>query len=233
MAILPNKDADLVSFCAAHAPVWAAHAASIGLQEEQVAALETATTGLQAALRDRSTARDAAMAATARVRAESAALRSVAAELLRYIKAYAESQPDPTIVYTTAKIPAPATPTPLPPPGTPGDFRVALTPDGYIDLRWKCSNPRGGAGTSYLVQRRVGGAPAYEFLGAVGEKRFTDQTLPAGATEVVYRVQAQRSGVAGTPGLWAVRFGPVGAGQGLSITASFDAGPAEERRAAA
>lgn len=228
MSILPSKPSELVTFCATHAPVWSANAASIGLTAGQVLALETATTGTQVALSAQSTARDAAVAATATVHAEAADLRTIAAELLRFIKAYAESQADPTTVYTTAKIPAPADPSPMPAPGTPGDFQVVLTPDGYIDLRWKCTNPRGAAGTTYLVQRRVGSAGAYEFLGAVGEKRFTDETLPAGATEVTYRVQAQRSGLAGTPGLWAVRFGPVGAGGaegvgGMSIAESFDA----------
>jgi hypothetical protein len=75
-------------------------------------------------------------------------------------------------------------------PGTPSDFEVELTALGYLNTKWKCTNPTGG--TMYQVFRKIGTAePTY--LGGTGSKKFVDSTLPAGTADVTYMIQAVRS----------------------------------------
>jgi|GEM_PF-2745679 len=50
----------------------------------------------------------------------------------------------------------------------------------------------GTAGTSYLVRRRLPGERAFTLLGVTGQKRFVDETIPAGMRQVEYTVQGQR-----------------------------------------
>jgi hypothetical protein len=116
-------------------------------------------------------------------------------------------------------------PTPTPAPGTPTDFTVGLLGDGSLELRWKCANPRGGAGVIYQLHRRVGnagGATDWTFAGATGSRKFLDATLPAGASPVTYRVTAVRSTASGSPAEFVVNFGTAGSGQSV---ASVSAAP--------
>jgi hypothetical protein len=111
-----------------------------------------------------------------------------------------------------------ATPSPVPPPGTPNRFKVSLLGDGSIELKWKCNNPRGSTGTLYQVWRRIGTSGEFDYLGGSGEKKFTDSTLPAGATNVTYKLQAVRSTASGD---WAdcnVNFGMPGSGSATTAT---------------
>ena len=101
----------------------------------------------------------------------------------------------------------PAKPAPIGPPGTPYAFSAALQQIGWLTLRWKCRNPRGSTGTMYHVWRRTGFSGAFGFLGATGVRRFVDKTVPAGASAVMYQVQAIRSTTAGALATYHVNFG--------------------------
>jgi hypothetical protein len=59
----------------------------------------------------------------------------------------------------------------------------------------------------YHVHRQINDEPDFTFIGSVGTKRFTDKTLPEGATNITYRVQAVRSTVKGEWANYIVRFG--------------------------
>lgn len=51
-------------------------------------------------------------------------------------RAYAASTSKPITVYNLAQIPPPASPSPMPPPGQPGELTVTLTPaDGALARR--------------------------------------------------------------------------------------------------
>ena len=99
-----------------------------------------------------------------------------------------------------------AAPAPMPAPGTPTRFGITLSPLGSLELSWKCANPRGSTGTMYEVWRRIGGGEL-TYLGGSGKKRFTDNTLPAGSSNVMYQVQAVRSTKRGECAQYNVNFG--------------------------
>jgi hypothetical protein len=195
----------------------------IGLSAAQATAFTTAVTGAAAALTAQNTARDAAKAATLTAAGAFENLRAKAAETVQLIRLYAEAQADPNLVYSTAQIPAPATPTPVPPPAKPTDHSVTLdTATGAPVLRWKASNPVGGGGTTYLVRRRLPTQTAFVFVGTGGgaggpTKEFKDSTFVAGPDSVQYTVQGQRSDSTGpVSDIFTVTFG-VSGGDGISV----------------
>ncbi|HEX3355954.1 MAG TPA: hypothetical protein VHS31_03140, partial [Tepidisphaeraceae bacterium] len=122
-----------------------------------------------------------------------------------------------------AQIPAPATPSPKPAPGTPSNFKVSLDGNGALNLAWKCNNPAGTSGTIYQVWRRIGGVGDFSYLGGTGDKTFIDDTLPAGSSSVTYQVQAVRSTAVGAWAQFNVNFG-VG-GSGAMITSVTESAP--------
>ena len=99
-------------------------------------------------------------------------------------------------VYPLALIDAPAKASPIGEPGKPTRFSVELSQVGSLTLKWKCKNPKGSVGTMYQIWRRIG-TGELTYLGCVGVKMFVDDALPAGASEVMYQVQAFRSTKAG------------------------------------
>jgi hypothetical protein len=110
-----------------------------------------------------------------------------------------------------------ATPTPTPDPGTATDFKVAISVNGDLDVSFKCKNPVGSRGTVYQIWRRVGATGPYTYLCGVGSKKFTDSTIPAGATQLAYQVQAVRSTAVGGWAQCDVNFGAAPSG---AMTAS-------------
>lgn len=88
-------------------------------------------------------------------------------------------------------------------PGTPSDIKVTLSATGALTLTWKCTNP--GPGTIYEIHRSVAGG-AKTYLGSTGQKKFTDDTLPA-SSRVTYTIQAVRSRAKGEWASFNVNFG--------------------------
>ena len=239
MSILPPRTQDLLNFFEVHAPAWSTSAVSIGLTTEQATAFANAASAAQAAYLAKLNADAAAKAATLTLRTAMGAGRASAAEMIRLIKAFAESQAKPDVIYTLAKIPAPAPRTPMPPPGQPTDLRAVLNPTtGGIELRWKSANPRGAYGTSYIIRRRNAGEAAFVFVGTTGggSKRFVDASFSAGHESVEYTVQGQRGDLTGPVStILTINFGRVAhAGAGTSATlTTTPAGPNEVARLAA
>jgi hypothetical protein len=182
----------------AHAPVFTANATNIGLTTTQATAFNAATTAAAAALLAQQQAHQAALVATQAAQDAFGSLRSSAGDVVRLIRAYAESTSKPITVYNLAQIPPPATPTPMPPPGQPTNLTVTLTPaDGALLLRWKVVNPPGANGTSYIIRRKLPSEAEFSFIGVSGRKEFVDDTLIAGPDSVQYTVQGQRSDSSG------------------------------------
>ncbi len=136
-----------------------------------------------------------------------------AADLLKQVYAKAATAGDS--VYSLASIPIPATPSPVGPPGQPSDFATELDGDGSLIITWKCVNPAGG--TMYQVFRQIGGEGDFDYIGGSGEKKYVDTTIPAGATQLTYKVQAQRTTGAG---MWATFNVYFGTNAGGTMTAS-------------
>jgi hypothetical protein len=221
MSVLPSRLEDLLTFMDTHAEIWQANAAALGILPASATAFKTASGVARSQYVVQLNAYEAARGQAAKQRTSTAAARSQAADLIRTIKAFAETQANPATVYALAQIPAPAERQPAPPPGTPTDFTAQLENNGAITIRWKAANPSGQSGTVWTISRRVGGSGPFTFVGASGTREFTDRTVPAsGASGVSYVVQGQRAEAVGNSSLpFTVQFGVTGGG--LTITNAF------------
>ncbi|HPF40680.1 MAG TPA: hypothetical protein P5081_18335 [Phycisphaerae bacterium] len=215
MATYPTTPrSDFLEWCQAHAPVFTANAAAIGLSTEQAAAFAAATTGAGDATVKQEQAQQAGKVATQEVNEAYGDLRSEASEMVRTIRTFAENSDNPSVVYNTAQIPPPAKPTPAPPPAEPKELTVTLSPNsGDLTLQWKATNPEGTSGTSYIIRRRLPTESAFTFIGVTGTKKFIDRTLTAGPDSVQYTVQGQRADSAGPESqIFTVTFGQLPGG---------------------
>ncbi len=190
----------MIDFFAAHAAGWVANQASIGITVQQAIDLTTFITTAQQAQLAADTARNTAQAATLDLQTKSADLRTFGGDLVRLIKAYAESQTDPAAVYVTAEIPPPAAPTPLGVPAVPTNLQGEVDNSGAVTLSWDATLQ---GGTQFTIERQlnpVASAPGtWITLGNVSAKTFTDSTLPQGFANASYRVTATRSGGTSQP----------------------------------
>jgi hypothetical protein len=218
---------EFLLWCTAHVEPFTSNAAQIGITPAMATAFSDAVDLATAKTASQQEAKQALRVATEQVGEAFEELRELTGELVRTIKAFAENSSKPSIVYNAAQIDPPAPPSPAPPPGMPTDLVVGLEPSGALSLRWKCQNPPGTQGTVYLIERRLNTTGPYLFRGAVGEKRFNDDTVPAGTSQVEYKIWAQRSDAQGVANFFTVRFG-VGGGGGFAITQQFSAGGGEE-----
>ncbi len=201
--------AAFLEWCQAHTSVFSANAAQIGLTPAQATAFSAATTAAAAALLAQEQARQAALVATQAAADAFGTLRSSAGDAVRLIRAFAESQTKPSVVYNLAQIPPPASPSPAPPPAQPTDLTVTLDASGgNLTLRWKAANPTGTSGTSYIIRRKLPEESAFSFIGLSGRKEFVDNTLIAGPDSVQYTVQGQRADSSGPlSAIFTVNFG--------------------------
>lgn len=208
MRVVPRPDSLAVEFYAVHAPIWQAGASSIGLNPGEADEVADLAAAARDAIAAQHQAQQAARKATLDCELAVARLRSAGSACIGRIRAAAASDP---AVYSAASLPPPATPGPIAPPGQPVAFDAQFVDNvGALRLTWRCKNPRGSAGTMYEVWRRdetAGGAGGFRFVAIVGEKRFVDETIPAGTPAVEYQVTAVRSTRRGQPARHVVNFG--------------------------
>jgi hypothetical protein len=100
-----------------------------------------------------------------------------------------------------------ATSSPARVPGTCSNFKAELLNDGSIQLTWRANNSTGMTGVTYQVWRRFGSVGEFAYLGASGEKKFIDSTIPAGMSQVQYQVRGIRPSAAGEWAQFNVNFG--------------------------
>jgi hypothetical protein len=214
MPVLPSRTQDLLDWMDQHRPVWIANAAGIGLTPAQANAFNSLAQAARAAWNDRLAEEEEARVAVNTARVAIGDARRSAGDLIRTIKAFAENSSKPDTIYDLAQIPPPQPPAPLPAPGRPFDITVGLEPaTGAITLRWKCTNPPGAAGTSYIVRRRTSSTAEFAFVGVTGIKTYVDSTFTAGPDSVQYTIQGQRSDSAGpVSDILTINFGRGGPG---------------------
>ncbi len=214
---VPANLEEFFTFLNAHATLWDDNHTALGVPATQSAALKSFASTAVGNYSAQVTARDKAKAATLTQQTSTRTAREMTADIIRTIEVFAQSQSDPNTVYALAQIPPPATPSPAPPPGTPNRFTVGLNDNGAVLLAWKCPNPAGTTGTIYEVRRKPSGGSAWTFIGATGERKFTDDTLLAGSAGVTYQITAVRSTSRGEPASFNVSFGVGGPG-GIQVT---------------
>lgn len=218
MSLIPKTTEGRIAFFKSRIPVWTGNETVIGLTPADVAAVNGAVEAAETVLQEQRQAQLAARAKTAELGEAVTSLMSLGANAIAKIRARASSPPPAggPQVYQAAQIPAPAAPSPVPPPGTPTDLQVILGPTGALTLRWKCPNPPGASGTVYEIRRRALGSTApFAFVGAAGRRSFTDPTVPSAAAAaggVMYEITAARSTVRGIPATFNVMFGAAATG---------------------
>ncbi len=214
MSVIPSTRLGQIEFFEAHLPVWAASPASIGLNAAQVTSLNSLTAAARTAFNSAEASRQASKASTENFYNKTGSMLALGTDLVKIIKAFAAAQNDPN-VYVLAQIPAPKSPSPMPPPGMCTDFQFDLMPGGLVTFGWKCENPSGAHGTVYEVARRIGSAPesgsGFVVIGVTGSKSFSDSSLPpgdcGGTAGVTYQVTAIRSTSRGPANQFTVNFG--------------------------
>lgn len=105
--------------------------------------------------------------------------------------------------------------TPVTELGTPNKFKAEIMGNGWLLTKWQCNSPR-ATGVTYQVYRKVNGETEFTYLGGTGEKKWVDDTLPAGTTQVTYQVQPTRSTAVGNWAQFNISFG-TGTGGGATV----------------
>lgn len=217
MGVVPNTKTGKIAFYEGHIDDWTEHAVDIGLTVGEVGALAALITASRASFTNQTNQIAAAKSATTACNNDVSAMHDLGSAAIQKIRVYAETTNNPN-VFVLANIPAPASPSALPPPGVCNQFEVALLDTGALQLKWKCSNPEGATGTVYEVRRKLSTAAPYVFIGATGgDKTFVDDTVPFGSSTVFYQVVGRRSGLVGPSNTYVVTFG-VGGGGGFTVS---------------
>lgn len=207
MRVIPKRLVEMLWFFAGRVDRWAEDPAAIGIDTPTVDGIRDAVLAMEAARAEAGRARLAAERASTEYHSRAEALRSLGSKAVGRIKAHAQDEGG-VAVYTAAGLPIPARPGKGAAPGRPTRLRATLIGGGSLRIDWQCDNGR-ARGVMYEVRRSVDGGP-FEFLDAVGRKRFADHALPSGTGVAIYRVTAARvAGRAGHSGSAMLRGEPV------------------------
>ena len=208
MRLVPEGKREKISFFQSKLAPWLEHAGELGISVEAVEELEALVAEAKQAALAQAQAQSAAQAATAWFDSVVARMAKAGANIISQVRVTAATSGQG--VYSLASIPAPAAGSPVAPPGRPTSLKFKLLSIGWLDLTWKCRNPRGSDGTTYQIYRKVDSAAGFEYLGGSGEKRFIDSTIPAGARTITYQIQACRSTGPGESAFFPINFGSTG-----------------------
>ncbi len=238
MAELPTTQSELLEFFTAHTSRWEASAMQIGASPALVAAFAERAAAARTAVEAAESARIAARAATLDAETALARARGDAADLIKTIRAFAQSTSNPG-VYSIAGISPPASRAPAPRPSTPTNLSSTLASGGALTLYWNAKNPRGGTVT-YTIARKLPGDAAFTIIASTGgstaangrpsghrgPKRWTDRTLPVNCNGVQYTITGVRGDISGeTSERLTVTFGVVASnGRGAHASTRMDAG---------
>lgn len=203
MGRTPSNPLAKLQYFEDHIAPFTANAVAIGTTAATVTLLSTKTTAARSAYNAQQVARQAAENATQAFRDAVAAMNVVGQGILKQVDTTAEQTSNPN-VYTLAQVTPPSGRTPRGEPGTPFGFKVEIGNIGELILKWKNSN---ASGCVYNIYRRLGNTGDFQTLGGVGRKTFTDDTVPAGTTQVQYQIQAVRSTGVSQYGVFTVNLG--------------------------
>ncbi len=219
MPRVPTSVSDLLQFCSEHAATFTPSPTTLGITAADVTKLKAAVSEAQAAVTAQSATKDAAKAATLTANTKVKNLRTMIGNLVRTIVSFAEAAADPSAVFAAAQLDPTSPRSPSVPPGTPTDMAATLNTDGDLTLKWKCVNPPGG-NVVYSITRRIGGTGQFVQVGLVGKREFTDENLPASASNgVTYQIRGVRGTLFGPSSLmFTLQFGNAGGGGLFSVS---------------
>jgi hypothetical protein len=229
MSLIPDTKIGKIEFCEQHQSAWSLNSVAMGSSAAAVTAWAAKVVASRSAYEAQKAAKLALRNATTTLDDSLRDMIEATTSIIKQVRARADL--DGNGIYALASLPVPALPTPKPPPGKPTELTVTLDELGSLHLAWKCANPEGTAGTMYQVWRKIGAETALTYLGGTGQKKFDDNTLPAGSASVVYAIQAVRSTAMGLTATFNVNFG-VSAG-GLMMIKSITEVPSSGAKIAA
>ena len=190
MPVLPDQINERIMWFEQRISSWLGAPTVIGLTAAQCTALDLAIKAARTAYNAAAAARIAAKNATIGQATNVRSMTSLGSDALRFIKAYAEAQPNPDVVYQAASVPPPAPATPPGPPVPPVDVTGDPNADGTVTVKWKGST---AYQTFFTVWRRVGNSTQWTQVGSVATKSFLDDSVPAGTPSVTYVIRSQRN----------------------------------------
>lgn len=205
--VLPNSREQTIQWFADRIDTWAAKAASIGLTVPQITALATMLAAAEGSQSTAIAARIASKDATVNFHTDTDTLKSYGADLIKVIKAFAESTGDPS-VYAAASVPPPAPPTPAGAPVQPTELTATLLPGGSLRLGWKGTVSQSAY---FSIFRKAEGEAVFTLLDSTDEKFFDDDAIPVGANSLVYYIEARRDEFRVDSNHFLISFGATGA----------------------
>lgn len=206
MAVLPNSREEMIGWFSDRIADWSANAAAIGLSMEQITEIATLIGDAETVHDSAIAARIASKDATVDYYSGADALRAYGADLIKVIKAYAEST-DNQGVYSLASIPPPADPKPAGAPDQPTNLTATVLLPFGIGLSWNGSVSQSAY---FEVYRRLENESAFSILKTTKEKSFEDRTIPDGVDTVQYYIAAARDEFRTNSSTLAVQFGTGG-----------------------
>ena len=209
--IVPISRTDRLAFYRTRIPSWTSSATLIGTTAAAVTDLDAKLTAAEAARTAQELALAEAKAKTAMFYAAVDAASIAGAAIIKDIRGEGQRTGDPA-VWEAAMIPAPDAPSPVAPPGQPRDFKVTLDISGGVTATWKCDNPGSGPGVFYNIFRRNSPTEQYQYLGTAGQRKFIDDSIPTGSSQITYKIQAARTTGPGPAQEFNVNFGISGTG---------------------
>jgi hypothetical protein len=219
MGTIPDTKVGKIDFCENHVTPFTDNAVAIGTESATVTAWAAKVVAARDAYTAQQAAQSAAKDATGALNMAIDAMMVATNAIYNQVRAKAAIAGDG--VYTLASLPIPGSRAPVGPPGKPAELKVALDESGSLTLKWKCPNPAGASGTLYQIWRRNSPTDQFEYIGGAGEKKFIDSDIPAGSSELTYRIQAVRSTAIGEVATFNVNFGTSSSG---TMTASVSDG---------
>ncbi len=214
----PNGKNAKISYFQGKAPIWVSNHEALNVPAALASDLQTKATAARAAFDAQQSAKAAWLTALGDCDIAVREMAQVGGSIIGMIRNTAKVEGDG--IYTLAGLPIPTPPGPMPAPGQPTGFKVSLDGNGALTITWKADNPTGSQGTIYRIFRTIAGGEQ-TYLADVGGKKYIDNSLPAGATEVTYAIQGVRSTAVGMWGNFLVKFGTnAGGQQTASITQS-------------
>lgn len=206
MAVLPNSREEMIEWFSTRIAQWSANAATLGLELSQITEAASLIDNAVSVHDDAIAARQASKDATISYYNGADALRAYGADLIKVIKATAESTDNPDI-YSLASIPPPADPTPAGPPEQPTNLTATVLLPFGIGLSWNGSVSQSAY---FEVYRRLENESTYSILKTTKEKSFEDRTIPDGVDTVQYYIAAARDEFRTNSSTLAVQFGTGG-----------------------
>lgn len=192
----PTRQAELVDWSRTHATLWKGGQTGvpdIGVSQLMADNFDLAVSDVEAKLAAQGAALSAARAAT---EAKDAALDEMLRQLgsiMTTIDGYGRNTDDPG-VWVRAQIPAPKSGGERPAPPMPLVLPTQITTDGSVVFSFEVTS---GGAALYEVQRQVLGLDGSEgpwtIVAIIGDKRYTDPSVPVGVRAVDYRVRVRIS----------------------------------------